>query len=567
MALRALLFSSDGSTTSTLCQILTDLGIEAEICSEMLVAVERISRENYDAILVDWDQETEATFLLKTAREQKTASHALILALLQNDQDVSRSLQQGANSAIKKPVDPQLAQDTLSTARDLILSRKAEQKDKEARVAAAAAEVSAAAAEYVPDEPPAPKTGFVVQTAPRSAFEAEESAERHDAPDQREPQTAPSSGTASGRAYQAAAEEIKPLEKKKCWNEPKPNRSQAPLEPVVPEPDHSQDSTGVFSSLPEQEETSPEPECESQPRYLVFAMVAGLLMAAVLYVWAPGDSYSGRLRSVLHSLSTTTNFGGSQAQPNGPSSQTSSPNPASAPSAKSQDPGSSDPGPIDTTEVDPGKIEIIETKAIPKSGAQQPPSTEPSPDSDSAQTPRDPAAPPNPTAQAAPLQALPQPPPQVQAQPNLVPVLPPHLPSPAPEDSLSASDRRLGVIIPDSLKTTPSPAPASSLEPFAVPEETSRVLVTHRVDPDYPAQALPQRLEGPVVLQVWVAKDGTVRDLKLVKGYFLLGRAAFEAVKQWRFKPYNANGNAIDFRTFVTLTFKYPGSAQTLRTN
>jgi DNA-binding response OmpR family regulator len=55
MDLRALLFSSDGASTATLCQVLTDLEIEVEICSEVLVGVQRIAHENYDAILVDWD--------------------------------------------------------------------------------------------------------------------------------------------------------------------------------------------------------------------------------------------------------------------------------------------------------------------------------------------------------------------------------------------------------------------------------------------------------------------------------------------------------------------------------
>ena len=79
-----------------------------------------------------------------------------------------------------------------------------------------------------------------------------------------------------------------------------------------------------------------------------------------------------------------------------------------------------------------------------------------------------------------------------------------------------------------------------------------------KVDPDYPPQAMSQRLEGPVVLLAWVGTDGSIRDLKLVRGYFVLGRAAFEAVKQWRFKPYSQNGKAIDFQTYITVTFKVP---------
>jgi protein TonB len=115
------------------------------------------------------------------------------------------------------------------------------------------------------------------------------------------------------------------------------------------------------------------------------------------------------------------------------------------------------------------------------------------------------------------------------------------------------------VIIPDSLRNTPAPAPASSLEPFSIPEATALGLLVHRVDPDYPAQALQQRAEGPIVLQAWIGKDGSVRDLKLLRGYFVLGRAAFDAVRQWRFKPYSQNGRPQEFQTSITLNFKYPG--------
>jgi len=114
------------------------------------------------------------------------------------------------------------------------------------------------------------------------------------------------------------------------------------------------------------------------------------------------------------------------------------------------------------------------------------------------------------------------------------------------------------MIIPDSLKGFPAPAPASSLDPPTVPEETSRNLVVHRVEPLYPSQALSQHLDGPVVLQVRVAKDGSIRDLKLVRGYFLLGRAAYDAVKLWRFKPFAPNGKPVEFLTNVTIVFKFP---------
>jgi len=554
MALRALLFSSDGTSTSTLCQVLTELGIEAEICPEMLVAVQRISHQNYDAILVDWDQEVDAISLLKTVREQKVASQALSLAVVKNAKDLPRALQHGANSVIRKPIDPRQAKETLSTARDLILSRRSEQKTKEERTAAAQAAMAAAAAEITDEiEPPAPKTGFVAQTAPRSAMEAAESTEKKN-----------SAGESSqGRAAQAPAkrhepegqpQEPQPVNKNR-WDQKPPSHESPSVAITAREAHASDDSTGVFSSLPEEGEPQPELERQSHPRYLVFAVVGCLLIATVLWAWAPGDSYQSLLSTVLHSFSRALKPARPQPVTTASPVQSISleqPAPPSppAPSAPEEQLVPTDPGPVESSEVDPNKLEVIETKAIPKPGAQKPAQTETPAGSN--QEPAQTTA--MPTDVSVPAV---QPPPQVQ--PTIVAKPQTPVSVPAQEKPVPASAGRTGVIIPDSLKTTPSQSPANSLDSGVVPEETSRNSVEHRVEPNYPAQALSQHLEGSVVLQVWVAKDGTVRDVKLVRGYFALARAASDAVRQWRFKPYSSNGKPVDFQTIVTVNFKYPG--------
>jgi periplasmic protein TonB len=551
MDLRALLFTSDGSSTATLCRVLTDLGIQAEICSEMLVAAQQVARENYDAIIVDWDLEAEATFLLKTAREQKALG--LNLALVRDDASIARALQHGANSVIKKPIDAEQARDTLSTARDLILSRRTEQRDKEARIVAAQAETESANASAF-EEVQAPKSGFLSQTMTRSALEAEEKIGKPNPSGELRWQAA--RGPASLEEEESVEKkEIQPVEKKR-WDEVKSifreNAEEEATPPLAAR--QSQDSTGVFSSLPEESLASSEPEPSSPPRYLVFAMVACLLVAGVLYVWAPGDSYLGRVSSAFHAFSVKSkpNVGPPDARERAVQTAASEKVVTPAP-AKATEDTLLDPGPADSTDVDPSKIQIIETKVIPKPGAQQPVTTDPPPDSDQAKAQAQPQPENKPQAVAVADSQPTEPKPAAVA-----PVTRPQPPARTPENSPSASDGRVGVIIPDSLRNTPAPSPASSLEPFTVPEETSLALLIHKVDPDYPAQALPQHLEGPVVLQAWVAQDGSVRDLKLMKGYFILGRAAIDAVKQWRFKPYTQNGKTSDFQTYITVNFKYP---------
>jgi protein TonB len=104
----------------------------------------------------------------------------------------------------------------------------------------------------------------------------------------------------------------------------------------------------------------------------------------------------------------------------------------------------------------------------------------------------------------------------------------------------------------------PRQSQSTENEPVAVSEEAARALLVHTVNPIYPPEALAQKLHGPVVLQAVIGRDGTVEDLKLVRGYFVLGRAAIAAVKQWRFQPYSLNGHASATQTVITINFSYP---------
>jgi TonB family protein len=103
-----------------------------------------------------------------------------------------------------------------------------------------------------------------------------------------------------------------------------------------------------------------------------------------------------------------------------------------------------------------------------------------------------------------------------------------------------------------------SPSLLSQMEPVSLPEDLSQALLLQKVTPSYPEQALKAGLQGAVVLQAWIGKDGNIRDLKLMDGSLLLGQAAVKAVKQWRYKPYVRNGVAVEAQTYVTVNFRLP---------
>ena len=106
--------------------------------------------------------------------------------------------------------------------------------------------------------------------------------------------------------------------------------------------------------------------------------------------------------------------------------------------------------------------------------------------------------------------------------------------------------------------SVPVPVTQTFSEPIHLSEEAARALLVRTVEPAYPAAAAAQKLQGSVVLQAVIGRDGSVEDLKLVRGYFVLARAAIVAVKQWRFQPYLVNGHAAQTQTTLTINFTRP---------
>jgi periplasmic protein TonB len=58
-----------------------------------------------------------------------------------------------------------------------------------------------------------------------------------------------------------------------------------------------------------------------------------------------------------------------------------------------------------------------------------------------------------------------------------------------------------------------------------------------------------------VKLQVIVRKDGTVTVQNVVGGDRALSRAAIEAVRQWRYEPWQLNGQPIELQTTIDVVF------------
>jgi TonB family protein len=86
------------------------------------------------------------------------------------------------------------------------------------------------------------------------------------------------------------------------------------------------------------------------------------------------------------------------------------------------------------------------------------------------------------------------------------------------------------------------------------PSVMNRNLLVSRV-PAYPEFAKMSRIEGDVVMQALISKQGTVKRVHVTEGDSRLRSAAEEAVYKWRYRPYVLNGQPVEVATTVTVNF------------
>jgi protein TonB len=643
-------------------QVLTDLGIEGDYCRNAVDAVEKVTTQLFQIVITDWEDQPEAAFLLKTARDLKAAQRPLTLAIVSDDARLPEALQAGANSILVKPIRAEQVRDTMSTACELLRAKQqpvapkpaAPATPQEAPETAALAAAASAAAVSVPVSMPSYVPSSVTQ-APEKTFRAGEFLQ--------------SPGSAPGPQFDTESEVQKSLDQAAAaevdaLTELEPMASaveEAPTEPAKPEepPAAPQEPVTGWASLqarltrsaPAEEapaksellsygETpshgtpaaeSPaegakepakegsQPPAESASESALFAYMSGesqegselveeprskrskLLLVGILAVACVVLAAVPRTRQGLRTLyRSAVHAGGNWLNPPpAPLQQTVTqhdsfgqegdeyklPTPANIPDA------ATDPSQIRV-------LPVVDPTAKPEKGSeansgQAQASTGESNPTDQNQTVRSPSAqvqtpagdsqPKETTATSAgdvpagnPASALPgQAPSTAPVQPN-APVLQAPTPQPRPvmptahSSAPPAASAGSSAGIPSSLKSQmasmtpessgakPVEAAMSSIEPVSLPESAARELLAQPVEPEYPAAAKTSGQRGSVVLQVLIGRDGAVQDAKFLQGSLVFARAAIDAVKQWRFKPYSMNGRAVSVQSVITLNFKPP---------
>jgi TonB family protein len=89
-------------------------------------------------------------------------------------------------------------------------------------------------------------------------------------------------------------------------------------------------------------------------------------------------------------------------------------------------------------------------------------------------------------------------------------------------------------------------------------EKMSGNLLTKAV-PIYPPEAKKAKIQGKVVLSVVISKNGNVEYVRVLSGPQELQQSAIDAVRQWTYRPYLLNGDAVEVKTTINVIYNLNG--------
>jgi TonB family protein len=80
-------------------------------------------------------------------------------------------------------------------------------------------------------------------------------------------------------------------------------------------------------------------------------------------------------------------------------------------------------------------------------------------------------------------------------------------------------------------------------------------IVARPVRPNYPLLARQMKVQGSVILQALIGRDGIIQNLRVLSGPHILASAAQDAVRQWHFKPHLEGSEAVETEAKITVNF------------
>ena len=573
MGYQALLFCPDEKTARSVTQVLSELEFNVESCNEPFAAVKKLMGAHFDAIVVDCDNEQNATLLFKSARNSTSNQSSLAVAVVEGQAGVAKAFRIGANLVLTKPINIEQAKGTLRVARGLLRKGDPAKSAAPATSVAAPVKTPASAPAARPAVPavakPTPSPARPVQAASASsapvvrdsevpaikdsastfspvappaihraaapALPVAKASEAHPLPTPAA--SAPSVSLSSGAASAAApAKEILDIPPVEATPAGPPSEDDNILETPTAEPPAAASEPAKDVPPPMFTFGGANAAVKPGPAKKIFlGIAAAALVAAGLYAgWtyyqghmtqpANPAPFDNPIRPVTPAAPKPS---GAQPAPAAPSTATPSSQPIAQPAATTPTPATStatdDSGSTPDEDVPPASTKPSASASSSKTASTEKPAPAPLVVKGGAA----------PAAKAAP--EAPDDP-----APSVIGIAAPGSSGPLP--NLGGSD------------TASKPV----LQRLNVSQGVSQGLLIKKVDPVYPANALRLRIEGAVELMATISKAGDITQVQVLSGDQQLTGAALDAVKRWKYKPYLLNGEPVEIQTQVTIRFKIP---------
>ncbi len=612
MGYQALLFCPDEKTARTVTQVLSELDFAVISCTEPFAAVKKLMGEHFDAVVVDCDNEQNATLLFKSARNAPNNQSALAVAVVEGQAGVAKAFRIGANLVLTKPINVEQAKGTLRVARGLLRKNEIAKPAGTAGKPAAAPPVkptqvmpivsssrpaapsAPAAAPKIPAPKSAPQTSFTASASSDISEVAESTEPVNAVPKQvpspaiatskkqmvsskvapraaaePEPEITPSTpevaaqkttaagfsvGTSAGSASAAA-----PAREAKAGSSAEAKTPVAVPEEEIPVEKAAPSSSGFAaeeSAAPAPNFTfggaieSGEKSGSGGSKKILMAVAAVLLIAAAGYAaWmqygpsilpmrAPAANVARQVTNPVVAPQAST------AVSSSPADSSAAAVPSKLAPGASTTPSSTAVQPVATAKPSSSGQTIPLAKNAPSHPGKANPDLESSEPEDDVTVKKSPSV----AAKAIVIK-------NGTAQPRMGAAA-------ASNDTAAPSIASIapagnGGSLPN-LMDGASGAPTPVLQTVNVSQGVSQGLILKKVSPSYPTAALRLRLEGSVELLATISKKGDISAVKILSGDPNLARAAVDAVKQWKYKPYLLDGSPVEIQTQVTINFKLP---------
>ena len=551
MGYKSLLFCPDERTARVVTKVLNELEFSVEPANEPYAAVKKLNDERFDALVVDCQNEQDASLLFKTARDSSQNHSSLSVAVVEGQAGVAKAFRIGANLVLTKPINVEQSKGTLRVARGLL--RKNESKPGTTQMSArttqqiptavpapprvaspigalptasrpAAADVNApnrlfSSIEAEPEPTPEPEAAdvAVLESLPKLTGNATSHSLTGSATTEAQPIAAGTSGQAVAAAHALEKNETVGLKA-------------ASLPPMVT-------NEPIVDSRFSEPFTRPEPDTPTFATANITYRESGggmqFLKIAAILLLVGVSGYFGwqKLHPVRYFQHLLAKHPATASQPTEPSAA-----PAAAPVASAL--------PQPQQEPSAGAQPEIEISASPSRPTAY------SDDSDDIEVRELPMSRDGKVSTATNARPL-------VVKPDTGTTQKPGKSQIPPPTVLAASVNASGPALPSLAEATPA-LPTLAPSSLRISQGVSQGLLLKKVPPVYPPMALRIHREGTVELLATISKQGTITAVKVLSGDAMFVKPAADAVKQWKYRPYLLNGEPVDIQTQITINFTAP---------